>query len=169
MDVLIQWMKDSAAEYSPKLLTAVATLVIGWLLAKLLTGALRRVLRGAQMDPTLAGFCASLTYVALLALVVITALDRFGFPAISFAAVIGAAGLAVGLALKNTLSNFAAGVMLIALRPFNLGDRIEAAGVAGVVLHIQVFSTTIDAGDGKRIIVPNAALLGGNIVNFSKG
>ena len=93
----------------------------------------------------------------------------FGFPAVSFAAVVGAAGLAIGLALKGSLSNFAAGVMLIVFRPFNVGDRIEAAGVSGVVARIQVFATTLDAENDKRIIIPNAALTGGNITNYSAG
>lgn len=103
----------------------------------------------------------------MLTLVVITALDKLGFPAVSFAAVVGAAGLAIGLALKGTLSNLAAGVILIALRPFSVGDRIEAAGVSGTVTKIHIFSTTLAAPDQKKISIPNATLSGGNIINYS--
>ena len=103
----------------------------------------------------------------MMTLVVIATLDKLGFPAVSFAAVVGAAGLAIGLALKNTLSNFAAGVILIALRPFKVGDRVDAAGVSGVVSEILVFAITLAAEDGKTIIVPNAAIVGGNISKYS--
>lgn len=167
MDVLVDWAKTSYYEYGPKLLDGLAVLLLGWLAARLATGGLKRVLKRARVDATLTGFCSNLAYVTLLTLVVITALSRFGFPAVSFAVVLGAAGLAIGLALKGALSNLAAGVMLIILRPFNVGDRIEAAGVAGVVARIQVFATTIKPEDGKRIIIPNASLTGGNITNYS--
>lgn len=149
------------------MLTGIATLVVGWVTAKMLAFGLRRVLKGARVDATAAAFCANLAYVTMFVLVVITALDKFGFPAVSFAAVVGAAGLAIGLALKGTLSNLAAGVILIALRPFKMGDRIEAAGVSGVVTEIKVFATTLKAADDRRIIIPNASLTGGNITNFS--
>ena len=167
MDMLIGWAETALATHGPNLLTGIATLVVGWVTAKLLALGLRRVLRGARVDATAAAFCANLAYVTMLVLVVITALDKFGFPAVSFAAVVGAAGLAIGLALKGTLSNLAAGVLLIALRPFNVGDRIEAAGVGGVVTEIKVFATTLRTADHKTIIVPNASLTGGNITNFS--
>ena len=105
----------------------------------------------------------------MLTLVVMATLDKLGFPAVSLAAVVGAAGLAIGLALRNTLSNFAAGVILIALRPFNVGDRIDAAGASGVVSEIRLFATPLAAEDGKTIIVPNAAIVGGNISTYSTG
>lgn len=164
MDMFIEWTQESYSVYGPKVLDGVATLLVGWLVAKVLTVALRRILKGTRVDRTLAGFCVNLVYITLLALVVITALSRFGFPAVSFAAVVGAAGLAIGLALKGALSDFAAGVILIAMRPFEVGDRIDAAGVSGVVTQIQVFATTIKAPDDKTIIIPNASLTGGNIV-----
>jgi len=167
MHLLVEWTQEVLAAYGPKLLTGIATLVIGLLMAKLLTLGLRRVLRRAQVDAMVAAFCASLAHVTMLTLVVITALDKFGFPAVSFVAVVGAAGLAIGLALKGTLSNFAAGVILIALRPFNVGDHIEAGGASGVVTEIRVFATTLTTSDAKRVIIPNAAIAGGNITNYS--
>ena len=167
MDVWVQWWQESLMPYLPKLVTGIAILVVGWLLARLLRRGLRSVLKRAEVDPTLAGFSTNLTYIVLLTLVVITALHQFGFPALSFAAVIGAAGLAIGLALKGTLSNFAAGVMLITLRPFNVGDHIEAAGVSGVVTQIQVFATRLTVTNEKTVIIPNSAITGGNITNYS--
>lgn len=167
MDAVLNWCWLQVETYGPQFAGAILTLVIGWLIAKLVARGLRRVLGGARVDQTLAFFCARLAYVAMLTLVVISALDKLGFPAVSFAAVVGAAGLAIGLAMKNTLSNFAAGVILIALRPFIVGDRIDAAGVSGVVSEIRVFATTLAAEDGKTIIVPNAAIVGGNISKYS--
>lgn len=167
MDMPVDQGHTTLATYGEQVVAGIATLVVGWLIAKLIVLGLRRVLSGAQVDRTVAAFCTNLAYVTMLALVVITALDKFGCPAISFAAVVGAAGLAIGLALKGTLSNLAAGVILIALRPFNVGDRIDAAGVSGVVTEIRAFATTLAAEDGKKIIVPNAAITGGNIANYS--
>lgn len=103
----------------------------------------------------------------MMILVVIGTLDKLGFPAVSLAAILGAVGLAIGLALKSTLSNFAVGVILIAVRPFNVGDRVDAAGVSGVVSEIRVFATTLNAEDGKTIMVPNATIVGGNIAKYS--
>ncbi|MCH9003085.1 MAG: mechanosensitive ion channel [Planctomycetes bacterium] len=167
MDPMFDWLSMALARYGLQVAGAILTLVIGWLVAKLVARGLRRVLSGARVDQTLAFFCVRLAYVAMMILVVIATLDKQGFPAVSFAAVVGAAGLAIGLALKNTLSNFAAGVILIALRPFNVGDRVDAAGVSGVVSEIRVFATTLAAEDGKTIIVPNAAIVGGNISKYS--
>ena len=166
MDLFINWSKEVATVYGPPFLTGILTLLVGWMVAKPIAGAVRRILRSARVDATLTLFVANLVYVTLLTLVVITALDRFGFPAVSFAAVIGAAGLAIGLALKGTLSNFAAGMVLIALRPFNVGDRIQAAGVEGVVARVNVFATTLRAADERMIIVPNASITGGTITTF---
>ncbi len=167
MDQLYEWAGPRMATYGSNVAAGIATLLVGWVVARALTVAVRRVLRGARVDETAAAFCANLAYITMLTLVVITALDKFGFPAVSFAAVVGAAGLAIGLALKGTLSNFASGVILIALRPFNIGDRIDAAGVSGVVTEIHVFATTLKADEGKKIVVPNASIAGGNIVNYT--
>ncbi|MCH8150205.1 MAG: mechanosensitive ion channel [Planctomycetes bacterium] len=155
------------ATYGLQVVVAILTFVRGWQVAKFATRGLRRVLSGARVEQTLAHFCARLSYVAMMTLVVIGTLDKLGFPAVSLAAVLGAVGLAIGLALKSTLSNFAAGVILIALRPFNVGDRVDAAGISGVVSEIRVFATILDAENGKTIIVPNAAIVGGNILKYS--
>lgn len=167
MELLREQWNEAMVTYLLNICTGISTLAIGWVVARLLRRALKRILKGARVDPTAAAFFSNLAYVALLVLLVITALHNLGVPTISFAAVVGAAGLAIGLALKGTLSNFASGILLIALRPFKVGDRIEGAGVKGVVTEIRVFATTVAADEGKRIFVPNAALTNGNITNYT--
>jgi small conductance mechanosensitive channel len=120
-----------------------------------------------NVDPTLTKFVASMTYVALLTFVILAALGMLGVQTTSFIAIIGAAGLAVGLALQGSLSNFAAGVLMIIFRPINVGDFIEGAGVAGTVEEIQIFTTQLATPDNKTIIIPNAKLTADNIINYS--
>jgi small conductance mechanosensitive channel len=119
------------------------------------------------MDETLAKFLVALTRITLLTLVIIAAITALGVEPVSFVAVLGAAGLAVGMALQGSLSNFAAGVMLIIFRPFNVGDYVEAGGSAGVVQEIRIFSTILNTPDNKKVILPNSTVTGGNIVNYS--
>ena len=121
----------------------------------------------ADVDPIIIGFVGSITYIGLLAFVIIAALGQLGIQTTSFIAILGAAGLAIGLALQGSLANFAAGFLMIIFRPFKVGDFIEGAGVAGVVEAIQIFTTTLKTGDNKIIIIPNAKLSGDNIVNYS--
>ena len=168
MEELMRTLREATVQFGPNLLAGIATLILGWLVSKILRAGLLRTLLASRVDRTLALFTVNLTYIALMALVVITALHQFGFPSISFAAVVGAAGLAVGLGLKGMLSNLAAGALLIGLRPFNVGDRIEAAGVSGVVASIHVFTTCIET-EGKRIIIPNGSMTGGNITVHQAG
>ncbi|MFQ5494958.1 MAG: mechanosensitive ion channel family protein [Phycisphaerae bacterium] len=163
MNTVLDFLKTSFEGYGTKIVVGVATLLVGWLLARMLTFGLRRILNRTGVDGTLVLFFTNLAYITMLAFAVITALQRFGFPAVSFAAVVGAASLAIGLALKGTLSNLAAGVLLIALRPFNVGDRIEVGGTIGEVVRIAVFATTLRAADEKTVIIPNAAITGGTI------
>jgi small conductance mechanosensitive channel len=167
MDALLEQIKTAAVAWGPKVIAAVATLVIGWIVAKILTAVLRRVMTRANVDATLIGFGGSLFYIGLMTLVIITVLGKLGVQTGSFIAIIGAAGLAVGFALQGSLANFAAGVLLIVFRPFKVGDYIEAAGVAGIVEQIQVFATTLKSPDNKGIVVPNSAITGGNITNYS--
>jgi small conductance mechanosensitive channel len=120
-----------------------------------------------QVDPTIASFVSNMTYIALLVFVVLAALGQLGIQTTSFIAVIGAAGLAIGLALQGSLSNFAAGFLMIIFRPFKVGDYIEGAGVAGTVEAIQIFTTQLKTPDNKTVIIPNAGLTAGNITNYS--
>jgi len=159
--------KGYASAYGPNLLWAAATLLIGWWAAGLLSNVVRRFLRDRQLDGALVGFLSSIAHALLLALVIISALDRLGVPTTSFVAVVGAAGLAVGFALQGSLANFASGVMIVFFRPFKAGDLIEAAGVLGKVLEVQIFASTLVTLDNRKIIVPNSTITGGNIVNYS--
>lgn len=130
-------------------------------------GALHRWLRRGQFDETLAVFLSRLAYMLLLTFVVIVTIQKLGVDTTSFAALIAAAGLAIGLALQGSLSNFASGVILIALRPFQVGHYIEAGGTAGTVEAIAVFATELLTPDNKRIFVPNSAITSGTISNYS--
>jgi small conductance mechanosensitive channel len=151
----------------PDALAALVILLVGWLVARALTGLFRRMMTKGNFDPTLTGFCGSIVYIGLMVLVVITALKRVGVETSSFVAVIAAAGFAIAFALQGSLANFAAGVMLIVFRPFKTGDFVEAGGTSGVVEEIQVFATTLKTADNKTITIPNSAITSGNITNYS--
>ena len=127
----------------------------------------RRVMDKAHVESIITGFVSNIAYIALLAFAVIAALGQLGIPTTPFIAILGAAGLAIGLALQGALANFAAGFLMIIFRPFKVGDFIEGAGVAGVVEEIQIFTTTLKTPDNNMIIVPNAKLSGDNTVNYS--
>jgi len=141
------------------------------LFGRWLSGFLRRLLSDSlakrNVDTTLSSFLCSIAYMAMMAMVVISALEVAGIGTTSFGALPGAAGLAVGFALQGSLSNFASGVMIILFRPFQKGDFVEIADVAGVVLEVQIFATTLKTGDNKRIIVPNGSITRGNTTNYS--
>lgn len=169
MSSLLEYCRDThlLATYGQALLQALAALVLGWLVAKIIRGIVRRVMRRAKMDELLVGFVGNMTYMGLMTLVIITALGVLGVNMTSFAAVLAAAGLAIGLALQGSLSNFASGVMIIAFRPFKVGDYVEAGGVAGVVEEVQVFATRLRTPDNKAVIVPNGGITAGEITNYS--
>lgn len=160
-------VQEFAIPWGLKVLAALAIFVIGRWVAMLVRRGVRRVMQKADIDPIIIGFTASITYIALLAFVIVAALGQLGIQTTSFIAILGAAGLAIGLALQGSLANFAAGFLMIIFRPFKVGDFIEGAGVAGKVEAIQIFTTTLLTGDNKTIIIPNAKLSGDNIVNFS--
>ena len=153
--------------YGMKIAGAIIIFLVGRWLASLITKLVGKVLDKKGLDPTLAGFFKTLTYTALLTIVVVATISQLGVQTTSFIAIIGAASLAVGFALQGSLSNFAAGVMIIIFRPFKLGDFVEAAGIAGVVEEIKIFATQLRSADNKTLIVPNAAIMGGSIVNYS--
>lgn len=148
-------------------LIAFIIFIIGRMVARRLAELSRRVMQKANVDETLRAFLRNIIYYALFAAVIIMALGQAGLNVTSFLAVLGAAGLAVGLALKDSLSNFAAGVMLIMLRFFKKGDFITAAGESGTVTHINIFNTMLTTPDNKQIIIPNSSVLSGTIVNVT--
>ena len=136
-------------------------------MARSLTGFAARAMTSAKVDGMLIGFLRNIIFAALMVFVVLAALNQLGIQTASFIAIVGAAGLAIGLALQGSLSNFAAGVMMIIFRPFKVGDYVEAGGTAGVVEEIMLFTTRLKTGDNREIWVPNNAITGGNIVNYS--
>ena len=147
--------------------TAVAILMIGRIVIRWLVKLLRKIMVRADFDPILVNFASSITTGLLLVILLIAAIDRLGVDTTSFIAILGAAGLAVGLALKDSLQNFAAGIMMIVFRPFKLGDFIEAGGVSGIIEKISVFSTIMKTGDNREIIIPNGQIYAGAIINYS--
>ncbi len=153
--------------YGLKVVAALVILIIGRWVAKGIRKIIGRVLERGKVDPTIQRFTVNIAYIAIMVFVVLAALSQLGVQTTSFIAVLGAAGLAVGLALQGSLSNFAAGFLMIIFRPIRVGDYIEGAGVAGTVEEIQIFTTTLATPDNKTVIIPNAALTGSNIVNWT--
>jgi small conductance mechanosensitive channel len=149
------------------LVMALVIFVIGRWLAKGISRLVKRMMRKAEVDDILISFIGNMLYFALLVVVVIAALDRLGVNTSSVLAIFAAAGLAVGLALKDSLSNFSAGVMMVLFKPFKAGDFIEVAGHAGVVEKLRIFNTVMRTGDNREITIPNGQIYGGTIVNFS--
>lgn len=157
------------AYYGMKILAAVAIFVIGKWIAGFVAQLTEKLLLKAKVDQTLATFAKHIINVGIMIFVVIAALSQLGIQTASFVAILGAAGLAIGLALQGSLSNFSAGVMLIIFQTFRVGDLIEAAGVTGIVQEIQIFNTVLMSADGKqRIIVPNSKITADKIVVHEK-
>jgi small conductance mechanosensitive channel len=159
---------DLATAYGMKIVGALLIFLIGKMIAKALGNVTHRGMSKYRVDETLTKFISSTVYFALLVVVIMAALGQLGIQTTSFLAILGAAGLAVGLALKDTLSNVGAAVIILIFRPFKVGDFIEAGGATGTVDSISLFTTTISPVDNRTIIVPNAAITAGNIVNFSQ-
>jgi len=155
-------------DWSGRIVAALAIFFVGRFIATALTGWFGRAVHRVGVDTTLAKFLGSLIYIVLIVMVVLTAVTTLGVPTTNFLAILGAAGLAIGLALKDSLSNLAAGVMLVFFQPFRVGDSIEAAGISGTVEHIGAFDTVIKSPDNRTITVPNSLLYAGTIVNSSR-
>ncbi len=155
------------ALYGLKVLAALAVLIIGRIAAKIIKKLVAKIMQKGKQDETLVSFVSSLVYVAMMAFVIIAALGKLDINTASFVALLGAAGLAIGLALQGSLANFASGVLMIIFKPFKVGDYIEGAGTAGVVEEIQIFNTMLATPDNKVVIIPNAQITGGNVINYS--
>lgn len=154
--------------YGSQLLLALVTLLVGWWLIGRVTRAVQALMQRRSVDPTLHGFISTLVNIGLKALLLISVAGMVGIETTSFIALIGAAGLAVGLALQGSLANFAGGILILVLRPFRVGEYIQAQGVEGTVDNIQIFHTVLKTADNKTVIVPNGTLSNGNIINFSR-
>ena len=158
---------EMVMNYAPKLLLAILTLIVGLFIVKLIVGALGRVMDKKGVDASLKPFLKSLVGSLLKIMLVLSVVGMIGVQMTSFIAILGAAGFAVGMALSGTLQNFAGGAMILIFRPFKVGDFVEAQGFAGVIKEIQIFNTIMKTGDNKTIIIPNAPLSGGAMVNYS--
>jgi small conductance mechanosensitive channel len=164
---LLNQIVEIVTVYGLRVVAAIAILIVGRIAAGSLSGAVRKTLQRRETDPTLVGFLTGLVRFGILAFTFIAALGRLGIQTASFVAVLGAAGLAVGLALQGSLSNFAAGVLILLFRPLRVGDFVEAGGTAGSVKEIGILATTMATPDNKKIIVPNSQIMGGTITNFN--
>lgn len=163
----LNWINEYAVPWGINLLFAVGIFVVGRWVAQGVVAVARKLLTRARLDDILVNFVASILSGVLLLIVIVAALDRLGVDTTSLVAIIGAAGLAIGLALQDSLKNFAAGVMLIVFRPFKAGDFVEAGGTQGVVEKINIFSSTFRTPDNREIIVPNGGIYSDVITNYS--
>ncbi|MDF7759343.1 small-conductance mechanosensitive channel MscS [Kosakonia cowanii] len=165
------WLVNNQAlllSYAVNIVAAIAIIIVGMIVARIISNAANRVMRARHIDATVADFLSALVRYGIIAFTLIAALGRVGVQTASVIAVLGAAGLAIGLALQGSLSNLAAGVLLVTFRPFRSGEYVDLGGVAGTVLQVQIFSTTLRTIDGRIIVVPNGKIIAGNIVNFSR-
>lgn len=153
--------------YVVNIVAAIAIIIVGMIVARIISNALNKVMRARHIDATVADFLSALVRYGVIAFTLIAALGRVGVQTASVIAVLGAAGLAIGLALQGSLANLAAGVLLVTFRPFRTGEFIDI-GVMGTVQNVQIFSTTLKTADGKIVVVPNGKIISGNIVNFSR-
>lgn len=158
---------DLGIDFGLKLATALAIFLVGKYVVRLVVKAISNVMKRQQVDPTLETFICNLVRMTMLVVVIIAAIGALGVETTSFIAIFGAAGLAVGLALQGSLSNFASGVLIVLFQPYKVGDFIEAAGIAGSVEQVQILTTILKTGDNKQIIVPNSQIMNSIITNYS--
>ncbi|MFT6106001.1 MAG: small conductance mechanosensitive channel [Rickettsiales bacterium] len=166
-EILNKEMINSAIFFGLNIIAALAIFLIGKFIAKKIVNYLRKTLIARNVDETLAKFLSNVLYGLMITFVIITAIGQLGVETTSLAAVVAAAGLAIGFALQGSLSNVASGIMIIFFKPFKIGDWIEAAGISGSVEEVKIFTTKIKTADNKSIISPNSLITSGNITNYS--
>lgn len=164
---LVDQVKDFAIEKGPGVIGALVTLIIGLWVVKKITGGVRKAIGKSNVDAMLGNFLGGIVGIILKVVLIIAVLGMVGVETTSFAAILAAAGFAIGMALSGTLGNFASGVMILLFRPFKNGDFVEAGGHAGVIEEISVFMTKMRTGDNKQILIPNSSVTGGSITNYS--
>jgi small conductance mechanosensitive channel len=164
IDPILQY----GAEYGLRILGAIAIFMIGKWVAKKLSNLIKTLMERGEIDPTLSSFLISMVNILLMIVVVLAALNNLGIDTTSFIALLGAAGLAIGLAMQSTFGNIGSGVILILFRPFETGDVVTIAGESGTIQAITLFNTELLTADNKVILIPNGSVAGGNIINFSK-
>ncbi|MDX1507978.1 MAG: mechanosensitive ion channel [Woeseiaceae bacterium] len=164
---IVEWLQTDGLNFGINLLIALTIFFVGRMVIGWVVRAMRKAMEKAEVDKTLISFACNLVRIALLIVVIIAAIAQIGIQTTSFIAVFGAAGLAVGLALQGSLSNFAAGVLIVLFRPYKVGDWVEAAGISGSVVQVQILTTVLKTGDNKQVIVPNSQIMGSIITNYS--
>ncbi len=167
LNQLNTYLTGLLAEFGPRLLLAIVTLLVGLWVIKMISRLVRKGVKKSSIDDSLGSFFASAVSMVLKVLLVISVAGMMGVEMTSFIAILGAAGLAVGMALSGTLQNFAGGVMILIFKPFKVGDFIDAQGHAGIVNEIQIFNTILKTPDNKKIIIPNGGLSTGSMTNFT--
>ena len=164
---LTETAKTAGVDFAINLGIAIVIFVVGRIVAKLITAGVKKAMKAQDVDQILISFIGNLVYMILMVFIVIAAITQIGIETTSMVAIFGAAGLAIGLALQGSLSNFAAGVLIVLFRPYKIGDFIEAAGISGIVEEVQILTTVMRTGDNKRIIVPNGQVMSSIITNYS--
>jgi small conductance mechanosensitive channel len=167
MNTIIPKLQELAVFYGIKIIIAVVIFIVGRWIAKALKNVIQKMMAKRNVEATIASFLCNMSYVVLMTIVIIATLNQFGIQTASLIAIVGAAGLAIGLALQGSLANFAAGFLMLVFRPFKTGDYIEGAGTQGTVEEIHIFTTQLKTPDNKTVIIPNAKLMGDNIINYS--
>jgi small conductance mechanosensitive channel len=164
---LLEKTQSLGLEFGGRTLIAIAIFYVGRTIARMIAQGLRKLMVAQDVDKILESFVSNIVYWVLMTFVVIAAINQVGVQTTSLIAVMGAAGLAVGLALQGSLANFAAGVLIVLFRPYRVGDFVEAAGIAGAVVQVQILTTILKTGDNKEIVVPNGQIMGSIITNYS--
>lgn len=171
METVTEWFENNQGlliSYAISLISAILILWIGFKIARKISSMINNAMIKKSIDPAVASFVASLSHAIIAAAIIIVALGHVGVQTATFVAILGAAGLAIGLSLQGSLANFASGLLITVFRPFKAGDFVEAGGVAGVVKEIQIFSTIMTTPDNKFVVVPNAQVTGSPITNYSR-
>jgi small conductance mechanosensitive channel len=164
---LLDKAQTIGVDFGIKAIVAILIFYVGRMVARIVSSTMRKIMQKQEVDKILETFVSNLVYWLLMTFVIIAAINQLGIQTTSLIAVIGAAGLAVGLALQGSLANFAAGVLIVLFRPYRVGDFVEAAGIAGVIQQVQILTTVMKTGDNKQIIVPNSQIMGSIITNYS--
>ena len=171
LDQSAQWLQSNQElilQYCVNIVSALLILIVGIFVARLISKACLKLMQKRRLDDTVASFTSNIIKYMILAFVIIAAMGRIGIQTASFVAVVAAAGLAISLSLQGSLSNFAAGVLLIVFRPLKAGEYVEAGGAAGTVESVQIFTTVLISPDNKMVVIPNNNILSGNIINFTR-
>lgn len=170
MEAITTWLSENQSimiDMGIKFIAAIAIFIVAKVLAKLITKSAQLIMKKKGMDQTVVSFVSGITYGLVIIIGFIVAISHIGFNTSSLVAIIGAAGLAIGLALQGSLSNFASGILLISFKPFKSGDFVEISSVAGIIEEIKIFSTQLRTGDNKTVFIPNGTITSGSIVNYS--